>query len=68
MSEDKLKELLKIANLSPSSFDLQPWEVIVVVDLERKKVLRRCAFNQPKVEEASAVLIIIANHYCPRKI
>lgn len=61
MSEDKLKELLKIANLSPSSFDLQPWEVIVVVNPEKKKVLRKCAFNQPKVEEASAVFIIIAN-------
>ena len=29
-------------------------------DPERKKVLRQCAFNQPKVEEASAVLIMIA--------
>ncbi len=57
ISDDKLMELLKIANLSPSSFNLQPWKVIV----ERKKVLRKCAFNQPKVEEASAVLIMIAD-------
>lgn len=59
--DDKLKELLEIANLSPSSFNLQPWRVIVVRDPERKKVLRQCAFNQPKVEEASAVLIMIAD-------
>jgi nitroreductase len=59
--DDKLVELLKIANLSPSSFNLQPWKVIVVRDPERKKVLRQCAFNQPKVEEASAVLIMIAD-------
>lgn len=56
-----LKELLETANLSCSSFNLQPWRVIVVRDPERKKVLRGCAFNQPKVEEASAVLIIIAD-------
>jgi putative NAD(P)H nitroreductase len=61
ISDDKLRELIEIANLSPSSFNLQPWKVIVVRDTERKKVLRRCAFNQPKVEEASAVLIMIAD-------
>ncbi len=61
VSRDKLKELLEIANLSPSSFNLQPWKVIVVKDSGGKKVLRKCAFNQPKVEEASAVLIIIAD-------
>lgn len=59
--DDKIKELLEIANLSPSSFNLQPWKTIVVRDPERKKVLRKCAFNQPKVEEASAVLIMIAD-------
>lgn len=61
ISDDLMRELLEIANLSPSSFNLQLWNVIVVQDQERKKVLRQCAFNQPKVEEASAVLIIIAN-------
>src|SRR4030043_1017457 len=61
ISDDKLMELLKIANLSPPSSNLQPWRVIVVRNPERKKVLRQCAFNQPKVEEASAVLIMIAD-------
>lgn len=59
--DHKLKELLEIANLSPSSFNLQPWRVVVVKDTARKKVLRRCAFNQTKVEEASAVLIMVAD-------
>ncbi len=56
-----LKELLELANLAPSSFNLQPWKVVVVKDPERKKVLRGCAFNQPKVEEASVVLILVAD-------
>lgn len=59
--ENTLRELLEIANLAPSSFNLQPWKVIVVRDPERKKTLRACAFNQPKVEEASAVLIMVAD-------
>ncbi|OHD64072.1 MAG: nitroreductase [Spirochaetes bacterium RBG_13_51_14] len=58
---DKIKEIIGLANLAPSSFNLQPWEVVLVTDPERKKALRKCAFNQPKVEEASAMLIVIAN-------
>ena len=61
ISDDKILELLDLANLSPSSFNLQPWKVIVVKNSERKKILRQCALNQPKVEEASAVLIMVAD-------
>ncbi len=61
IAEEQIRELLSFANLAPSSFNLQPWRAIVVKDKERKKALRACAFNQPKVEEASLVLIIIAD-------
>lgn len=61
IDDNRLKELLETANLSCSSFNLQPWRVIVVMDPERKKILKECAFNQPKVEEASAIMIIIAD-------
>ena len=61
ITDAKLSELLALANLAPSSFDLQPWKVIAVRDPERKKTLRGCAMNQQKVEEATAVLIIIAD-------
>ena len=58
---DTMTELLETANLSPSSYNLQPWEVVVVTDPEQKKILREHAYNQPKAEEASAVFIIVAN-------
>ena len=61
LSDGKLNELLEIANLSPSSFNLQPWRVIIVRGPDRKKVLRKCAYDQPKTEEAPAVLIMIAD-------
>jgi nitroreductase len=61
MEIDELKEILSLASLAPSSFNLQPWEVIIVHSPAQKALLRRCAFNQAKVEEASAVFIIIAN-------
>jgi len=61
LPDEKISELLELANFAPSSFDLQPWRVVVVKDPERKKALRKCAFDQPKAEEASAVLIMIAD-------
>lgn len=59
--EALLKELLDTANLAPSSFNLQPWKVVAVKEIGRKKALRKCAFDQPKVEEAPVVLIIVAD-------
>jgi putative NAD(P)H nitroreductase len=61
VSEDAIREILALASLAPSSSNLQPWEVVLVMDPERKKILRKCASNQAKVEEAPAVLIVIAN-------
>ncbi len=61
ITDDQLRNLLDIANTSPSSFNLQPWEVIAVTTPEKKKILKELSFNQPKVEEASVILIIIAN-------
>jgi len=59
--DEKLKQLLELSNLAPSSFNLQPWEVVLVRDPSKKKILRKCALNQAKVEDASVVLIILAN-------
>ena len=59
--DNTLQELIELANLAPSSFNLQPWRVVVVQEPERKRVLRKYALDQSKIEEASAVLIIIAD-------
>jgi putative NAD(P)H nitroreductase len=58
---ETIDEILRVANLAPSSFNLQPWEVVVVDLPERKRALRKCASNQSKVEESSVMLIVIAN-------
>ncbi len=62
LDSDTLKKVIALANLSPSSLNLQPWELIVVRSPERKQRLREIAFGQPKVEEASAVVVVIADN------
>ncbi len=61
LPDEKINELLELAALAPSSLNLQPWRVIAVRSPERKKALRKCAMGQPKAEEASAVLIVVAD-------
>lgn len=61
VDDELLGELLNLANLAPSSFNLQPWKVIVVREPDSKKALRKCAFDQPKAEEAPVVLIVVAD-------
>jgi nitroreductase len=61
LPEDILRELLEAANLSPSSFNIQPWKVVAVRKPGGKKALRKCALDQAKAEEASVMLIIVAD-------
>lgn len=61
LPDEKINELLNLANLSPSAFNLQPWRVIVVKDPRNKERLKKCAMGQPKVTEAAVIFIIIAD-------
>ena len=65
--EETLIKLVDLANLTPSSLNLQPWELIIVQSEKNKKILRECAFGQPKVEDASAVFIVVANPNAPEE-
>lgn len=60
LPDGTLGELLKLAGLTPSSMNLQPWKVVAVRTPERKSALRKCAMDQARVEEAPATLIISA--------
>jgi len=59
IQNDDLRKIYEVARLAPSSFNLQPWRVIVVKSPEKRARLRELAMNQPKVTEASAILVFI---------
>jgi nitroreductase len=52
-----MEKIIKAGLEAPSGYNLQPWRFVVVRDREQKKKLRAAAFGQPKVEEASAVIV-----------
>jgi nitroreductase len=61
VSPDTLKNIIETAATSPSSFNLQPWSLIVLRDPEDKMALREHAWDQAKVTEAPVVFIVLAD-------
>lgn len=52
-----LEKIVRAGLEAPSGYNIQPWRFVVVRDPEQKKKLRAAAFGQPKVEQASAVIV-----------
>jgi nitroreductase len=52
-----LEKIIRAGLAAPSAYNLQPWRFVVIREREHKKKLRAAAFNQAKVEEASAVIV-----------
>ena len=61
VSEADMKKLLEAIRLSASSFGLQPYKILVVEDPEIRTELRKAAWNQSQITDASALLIFAAN-------
>jgi len=61
VSEELLTEMIELAAKAPSSFNLQPWNLMVLRDTETKEKLKALAWDQPKVVEAPVTLIVLAD-------
>lgn len=58
ITQEQLDALLQAVRLSPSSYGLQPYEVIVVLDPALRVKLREVSFGQSPVTDASALFVL----------
>ena len=58
---DLLGQLIEKAALAPSSFNLQPWSLMVLTEQVEKQKLQKLAMDQPKVSQAPVVLMVLAD-------
>ena len=56
-----IREVVEMAAKAPSSFNLQPWSLIILTDSETKARLRKLAWDQPKITEAPVVFVVLAD-------
>lgn len=59
LSDDQIRELVRIGTSAPTSFHMQNWRFIAVRTHEAKARLSPIAWNQPPITEAAVTLIII---------
>ena len=52
-----LRQILDAGLHAPSGYNMQPWRFVVVQSPEQKRKLRAASYNQPKVEEASVMIV-----------
>ena len=62
VSEADMDKLLEAIRLSASSFGLQPYKVLVVEDPAIRAELRKAAWDQPQITDASALLVFAAKY------
>lgn len=58
ISDEDLKTILKAGNLAPSSFGTEPWKFLVITNSELRKKLRAVGYDQPKITDASHLIVI----------
>jgi nitroreductase len=58
LSDDQIRELVRIGTTAPTSFHLQNWRFIAVRTPEAKARLRPIAWDQPAVTDAAVTFIV----------
>ena len=67
ITDEELHTVLEAGRLSPSVFGLEPWQFILVNNKDTRKKLREASYGQPKVTDASH-LVIIATRTDPTNV
>ncbi len=61
MTEAEVNQLLSLAMLSPTAFNIQNWRFVLVRDSEQRKKIRAAAWDQAQVTDASLLIVLCAD-------
>ncbi|GAB6879937.1 nitroreductase family protein [Halorubrum gandharaense] len=61
LDRETVEAIIADATLAPSSFNLQPWEFVVVSEDDDRERLQEVAYGQPHVTDAPVVLAVLGN-------
>ena len=61
MTAEEVNEILSLAVLSPTAFNIQNWRFVVVDDSDLREKIRRAAWDQSQVTDASLFIILCAD-------
>jgi len=61
LTADEIHQLLSLAVLSPTAFNIQNWRFVVVQNPELRKQIRAVSWDQAQVTDASLLVILTAD-------
>ncbi|WP_430812561.1 MULTISPECIES: NAD(P)H-dependent oxidoreductase [unclassified Carboxylicivirga] len=61
LSEEQLNFILEATNLAPSSYGLQPFSLVVIESDELRQKLKKAAWEQPQITDASHLILFTVN-------
>jgi nitroreductase len=61
LTDDEVNQLLSLAVLSPTSFNMQNWRFVIIKNSEVRKQIRAAAWDQAQITDSSLVLAICAD-------
>jgi nitroreductase len=61
MTQQEITQLLELAILSPTSYNIQNWRFVTVTDQSIKDKICDLSYNQRQVSEASLVIVLCAD-------
>ncbi|BEV08360.1 nitroreductase family protein [Methylophilus sp. DW102] len=61
MTEAEIQQLLSLAMLAPTAFNIQHWRFVVVTDPVLRHQIRAVSWNQAQVTDASLLIILTAD-------
>lgn len=68
LKDEDLRKIIEETSLSPSGYNVQPWEFVVIRDKENIDRVSEIAYNQKHVKDASAVVIALADTFIGRNV
>jgi len=61
MTEEEIHQLLDLAIQSPTAFNIQNWRFVLIEDPDQRKAIRKVAWDQAQVTDASLVIVLCAD-------
>lgn len=61
VDEETLREVFDLVRYTPSGYNLQPWEFLVLTTDENRETLRKCAGGQEHVTDAPVAVVVLGN-------
>ena len=61
MSSEEVSELMSLAMLSPTAFNIQNWRFVLVQDSALRSEIRKVSWDQAQVTDASLLIVVCAD-------